>query len=186
MNSVTFKSASKAFSLSALKCGWMYSDNASYIARIAATGHSGDINTLGVVATQAAYTGGEPWLAELVAYIDANHDFTEKYLREKAPLIRYTKAQGTYLAWLDVNPLIAKLGAVEKAAAATRQRPAGARPVTASMLVQEFLVKQAKVQINPGSAYGFVGEGRMRMNLATSRKTLALALDNIAGALRRL
>ncbi len=186
MNSVTFKSASKAFSLSALKCGWMYSDNASYIARIAATGHSGDINTLGVVATQAAYTGGEPWLAELVAYIDGNHDFTEKYLREKVPLIRYTKAQGTYLAWLDVNPLIAKIGAVEKAAAATRQRPAGARPVTASMLVQDFLVKQAKVQINPGSAYGFVGEGRMRMNLATSRKTLALALDNIARALGRL
>ena len=186
MNSVTFKSASKAFSLSAMKCGWMYSDNADLIARIAATGHSGDINTLGVVATQAAYTGGERWLAELVAYIDGNHNLTEKFFREKAPLIRYVKAQGTYLAWLDVSPLIAKLGLVEKAAQATSKRPAPARPITPTMLVRNYLVKEAKVQINPGSAYGVGGETRMRMNLATSRKTLELALNNIAGALGRL
>ena len=86
MNSVTFKSASKSFSLSAMKCGWMFSDNADYIARIAATGHSGDINTLGVIAARAAYTEGEDWLNQLVAYIDDNHDFVENFLRANVPL----------------------------------------------------------------------------------------------------
>ena len=173
MNSVTFKSASKAFSLSAMKCGWMFSDNADYIARIAATGHSGDINTLGVVAAQAAYTGGEDYLTQLVAYIDSNHDYVENFVRSEIPLIRYRKPQGTYLAWLDVRGLVAKLG-----------NPSGT--LTPEQHAQEFLVKQAKVQINAGSNYGVNGAGRMRMNIATSRRTLELALTNIAGALRKL
>ena len=174
MNSVTFKSASKAFSLSALKCGWMFSGNGDYIARIAATGHSADINTLGVVAAQAGYTGGEAYLTQLVAYIDGNHDFVEKFVRAEIPLIRYQKPQGTYLAWLDVTGVVAKLGG------ASQSKP------TAEQRLQDFLVKEAQVQINAGSNYGAHGAGRMRMNIATSRRTIELALGNIAGALRKL
>jgi len=186
MNSVTFKSASKSFSLSAMKCGWMFSDNADYIARIAATGHSGDVNTLGVVAARAAMSAeGEEWLAQLLEYIDGNHDFAGKFLKENVPLIRYPKAQGTYLTWLDVSGVVDKIGAKEQAEEANRGRPPGAGHVTPEMIVQDYLVKEAKVQINAGSAYGLAGEGHMRMNIATSRRTLELALTNIASALRR-
>jgi bifunctional pyridoxal-dependent enzyme with beta-cystathionase and maltose regulon repressor activities len=38
--------------------------------------------------------------------------------------------------------------------------------------------------VNAGAAYGVGGEGRMRMNIATSRKLVELALNNIAGALK--
>jgi cysteine-S-conjugate beta-lyase len=103
MNSVTFKSASKSFSLSAMKCGWMYSENGAYMDRIRATGHSGDINTLGVVAAQAALNEGEAWLGELVRYIDGNHEFVARYVKAKLPEIQYEKAEGTYLAWIDVS-----------------------------------------------------------------------------------
>ncbi len=185
MNSVTFKSASKAFSLSAMKCGWMFSDNGDYLAKIAATGHSGDINTLGVIASRAAYTEGEEYLNQLVAYIDGNHDFLANFLRDKVPLIRYEKAQGTYLAWLDVSGVVTRIGAREQAAEANRGRAAAARPITPEMIVQDYLVKEAKVQINAGTSYGIVGEGHMRMNIGTSRKTLEMALTNLAGALRR-
>jgi cystathionine beta-lyase len=184
MNSVTFKSASKSFSLSAMKCGWMFSDNADYVARIAATGHNGDINTLGVIAAQAVYAEGEDWLNQLVAYIDGNHDFVANFLGENVPLIQYAKAQGTYLAWLDVSAVVAKMGAKEQAEA-NRERAAVARPVTAEMIVQDFLVKGAKVQINAATSYGLGGEGHMRMNIATSRRTLEVALTNVASALRR-
>ena len=54
------------------------------------------------------------------------------------------------------------------------------------MIIQDFLVKQAKVQVNAGNNYGQAGNGRMRMNLGTSRKTLELALTSIATALDRL
>jgi cystathionine beta-lyase len=174
MNSVIFKSASKAFSLSAMKCGWMFSDNGDYIARIAATGHSGDINTLGVVAAQAAYSGGEGYLSQLVTYINGNHDFLETFVRSEIPLIRHKKPQGTYLAWLDVSGVVGKLGGATQGTMTPEQR------------VQDFLVKEAKVQINAGSSYGLNGAGHMRMNIATSRRTLELALTNIAEALRKL
>lgn len=44
-------------------------------------------------------------------------------------------------------------------------------------------LKNAKVQLNPGSSYGTGGAGHMRMNLGTSRKLVQLALDNMARAM---
>jgi cystathionine beta-lyase len=165
-NSITFKSASKSFSLSAMKCGWMFSDNAEYLAKIVATGHSQDFNTLGMIASLAAYTGGEDWLNQLLVYIDGNHAYVESFIRANMPLVRYEKAQGTYLAWLDVSRVTERIGGDTKT-------------------VEQFFVKNAKVQINSGLAYGRAGADHMRMNLATSRKTLGLALTNMAEALKR-
>ena len=52
-------------------------------------------------------------------------------------------------------------------------------------MVERYFVKQAKVQMNAGASYGLGGEARMRMNIATSRKLVELALSNIAGALKK-
>jgi bifunctional pyridoxal-dependent enzyme with beta-cystathionase and maltose regulon repressor activities len=87
---------------------------------------------------------------------------------------------------VDVSGLIERIGASAQAAKLNQGRPAGARPVTAEMVVQEFLVKQARVQINAGTNYGQAGTGRMRMNLGTSRKTLEMALSSIASALQKV
>ncbi|MGH9335411.1 MAG: MalY/PatB family protein, partial [Vicinamibacteria bacterium] len=101
-NSLTFQAGSKTFSLAAMKSAWFFSTNPDYLERVKAN-HRADINTLGVVANQAALTDGADWLDQLLPYIDGNHDFVEGYLREKVPLVKYTKAQGTYLAWLDAS-----------------------------------------------------------------------------------
>jgi cystathionine beta-lyase len=93
------------------------------------------------------------------------------------------KPQGTYLAWLDVSQVVDKIGAKEAAAEINRKNPA-AKPVTPETIVERYFVKHAKVQMNSGSSYGVGGAGRMRMNVATSRKLVELALTNIAGALR--
>ena len=45
-------------------------------------------------------------------------------------------------------------------------------------------MKIAKVHMNQGASYGAGGENHMRMNIATSRKTLELALNNLANALK--
>jgi cystathionine beta-lyase len=186
MNSITFKSASKSFSLSALKCGWMFSENPDYIARVRASGHSQDFNTLGMIASQAAYHQGEDWLNQAVAYIDGNHDFVASFIRANMPLIAVAKAEGTYLAWLDVSGVIERIGAKELAAEANKKAGASKRAVTAEIIVERFFVKNAKVQINAGTAYGYGGAGHMRMNIATSRKTLELALTNMASALKKV
>ncbi len=181
-NSITFKAASKSFGLAAMKSAWMFSYNEDYIARVKVN-HRPELNTFGIVANQAAYAGGEEWLNQLVEYVDGNHDFVEGYIRANMPLVKYTKAQGTYLAWLDVRAALDKIGANELAAEANRNRAASTKPVTPEKIFEEYLVRHAKIQMNPGTSYGLGGAGHMRMNIATSRKTLEVALSKVAGAL---
>lgn len=44
--------------------------------------------------------------------IDGNHNFVEAYVKGKLPLVHYSKAQGTFLAWLVVSEVIDKVGRV--------------------------------------------------------------------------
>ena len=177
-NSVTFKAVSKTFSLAAMKVAYFFSTNPEYLEMVRAK-HRANTNTLGVVANQAAMTEGDDWLDQLLVYLDGNHSYVEQYLREKVPSIKYTKAQGTYLAWLDVSELATQIGAAQKAEEASANAP---RPVTPENIVSSWLVDNAKVYVNAGSGYGPGGEGHMRMNLGTSRTLITQALDNISAA----
>jgi cystathionine beta-lyase len=181
-NSVTFQSGSKTFSLAAMKVAWFHSPNAEYFEKVQEQ-HMAQTNTLGVVAQHAALRGGAEWLDQLLAYLDGNHDYVEQHLRDNVPQIRYNKAQGTYLAWLDVSQVAEAIGAADKAAAASETEE---EPVTPEDIVVRWLVENAGVYTNPGSNYGPGGEGWVRMNLGTSRQLIKLALDNIAEAMHSL
>ena len=174
-NSLTFKAASKSFSISTMHSAWFFSTNREYLARVKANNQS-TLTPLSMAANRAALTEGDEWLDQLVPYIDGNHDLVEAYVRDEIPHIRYKKAQGTFLAWLDISEALDKTGAKE--AAADRGRG------TAEGIFERWLVENAKVQLNPGASYGTGGTGHMRMNLGTSRKLVQLALDNMARALR--
>ena len=54
------------------------------------------------------------------------------------------------------------------------------------MILERWFVEKAKVHLNPGSSYGTGGAAHMRMNLGTSRKLIAKALDNMSAALAKL
>jgi cysteine-S-conjugate beta-lyase len=181
-NSITFKAASKTFSLAAMKTAWFFSTNPELLKKVKAN-HRADISTLGVVANQAALMEGAPWLDQLLPYLDANHEFAERYIREKMPLVKYTKAQGTYLAWLDVSPVVDRIGAKAKAAEASKTSE---KPVTPEMIFQKWLAENAKVVVTPGPEYGTGGEGYVRMSLGTSRKLIELALNNMSSAFAKL
>lgn len=177
-NSLTFKSASKSFSLAAMKVAWYHTTNPDYLERVKSNTRA-DLSTLGMVATQAALNEGEPWLDDLLAYLDANHDFVESYIRDKMPLIGHVKAEGTYLAWLDTSSLAARIGAEETAA---RESAQATDPVTPEKVVQRWFAKRAGVFLNPGSSYGTGGGGYMRMNLASPRRVVETALERMAEA----
>jgi cystathionine beta-lyase len=180
-NSLTFKAASKSFSLAAMKHAWFFSTNPDYLARVKAN-NKADLTTLGMVANRAAITEGEDWLDQLLTYVDGNHEFAEAYIKANVPLVKCVKPQGTYLAWLDVSQLQEKIGAKEKAAEANKNSQ---KPVTPEQIVERWLVENAKIHLNAGSSYGTGGAGHMRMNLATSRRTLELALNNLAAAVKK-
>jgi cystathionine beta-lyase len=178
-NSITFKAASKTFSLAAIKVAWYFSTNPDLLQRIK-TNSRADVTTLGLVANHAGMTEGEPWLDQCRAYIDGNHDLVESYVRDRIPLMQYKKAQGTYLAWLDVSQVVDKINAKEIAA---KESESSVDPVSPELVVQRWLAENARVYLNPGSTFGTGGAGHMRMNIGTSRGMLRHALDNIAAAL---
>jgi cystathionine beta-lyase len=181
-NSITFKAASKSFSLAAMKAAWFFSDNMDLISRVKANNRA-DITSLGMIANRAVLTDGEDWLNQVVEYIDGNHTFVEKFIKERIPLVKWVKPQGTYLAWLDVSQVVDKIGAKQQA---QEQSNSSGRQVTPEQIVERYFVKTAHVHMNAGSSYGLGGANHMRMNIATSRKTLEQALTNLASALNNI
>jgi len=182
-NSVTFKAASKSFGLAAHKTAWFYSTNPELIKQIKVN-HRADLNTLGIVANQAAYSGGEDWLNQCVDNIDGNQAYAVDFIKKNIPAIKAYHPQGTYLMWLDVTALADKIDAKGQSEEYNRTKAANAPSRSPEQIVERWLVKNSRVQLNAGTSYGLGGANHMRMNVATSRKTLEKALNNIASALK--
>ena len=173
-NSITFKAATKTFNLPASKNAYWFSTNPVYLER-ALKNQRADINTLGVVANEAAYRHGADWLDQLLVYIDGNHRFVEDYCRTKLPQVRYTKAQGTFLAWLHFDDVMDAAGVVE----ASRASQSTDSPMSETQMFEVWLAEHCHIQLNHGEDYGKGGRRCMRMNIGTSRRLLKLALDNL-------
>jgi cystathionine beta-lyase len=179
-NSITFKAASKSFGLAAMKCAWYFSSNKDLFAATKANNHP-DLTTMGMIASKAAYSGGEEWLNQCVDYVNGNHDLVQSYIKANIPLIKtYAKAEGTYLVWLDVSQVAEKIGAKEKAAAEVK----AGKTTSPEQIVERWFIKNAGVALNPGHTYGPGGANHMRMNIALSRRTLQAALNSLASALK--
>jgi len=188
-NSVTFKAASKSFGLAAMNCAWFFSTNPDIFKAVVRQNRA-DLSTLGMIANKAAYAGGEDWLNQCVSYINGNHDFVDNYFKTNnmAGMLKpLGKAQGTYLMWLDATALTAKIGAKQMAA---DERKLGklnvmGKPYSDGDMVERWLARKCGVVLNAGTSYGKGGENHMRMNIATSRKTLKVALDALSDACKK-
>jgi len=178
-NSLTSKAITKTFSMPASKNAYWFSTNPVYLERVKVN-HRADINTLGVVANEAAYKHGRDWLDQLLVYLDDSHQFVEDYLKENLPQVGYTRAEGTFLSWLHFNEIMDEVGVVEKSLASQGTD----KPMTETQAFEAWLVDQCGVQLNDGEGYGKGSERSMRMNIGCSRKVLAEALNRIAGAIK--
>lgn len=124
--------------------------------------HVGNYNPFSIAAFEAAYRGGDAWLDSLMVYLAGNRDFVRDYLARRLPAIRLIEPEGTYLLWLDCREL-----------------------KMSDEALREFFVVQARVGMNPGTAFGQGGSGFMRLNIASPRSVIAEALERIAQAFRK-
>lgn len=180
-NSLTFKAASKSFGLAAHKLAWFHSTNPDLLARVKVN-HRADLNTMGIVANQAAITQGDEWLRQANEYVDGTHDMVVNYISDKIPMIKVHRAQGTYLTWLDVTAVAEKINSKQLAADYNKSKAANLPNLTPEQMVERFFVKYAKVHLNQGAGYGTGGANHMRMNIGTSRKLVETALNSMANA----
>lgn len=118
------------------------------------------VNSIGMVACQAAYTHGDNWMDEAMAYIAGNKDYVRDFLNTNLPQINMTESQGLYLLWLDFNSL-------------------GLSPEE----LEQFLLHKAKLWLHQGYNFGEEGRGFVRLNIACPRATLEKAMDQLASAI---
>ena len=147
---------SKTFNLAGLQISniWIPNEHirTAFLKEIDRSGYS-QLNSLGLVACQAAYASGEEWLEQCRKYLWDNLIFLRDFLKKHIPEIKLVEPDGTYFAWLDCSGL----------------------GLSQSQL-NDFIANRAKLWLDAGHIFGGDGGQFQRMVLACPRATLEQAL----------
>lgn len=161
--SVTATAPSKTFNIAGLQISNIFIPNQTlrreFKKLIAATGYS-QVNTLGLVACQAAYEEGNEWLLELKDYLKGNLDYVRHFISSRIPQVKLIEPEGTYLIWLDFR----ELGMSKEE-------------------LSDLIVNKAKLWLDDGSIFGEYGIGYQRVNIACPRIILKQALEQLEEAI---
>ena len=126
-------------------------------------GGSGCLPFFARAATMAAYNEGGAWLDKLLEVIDGNFNYLYSFVKERLPMLKVTRAEGTYLAWVDMRAL--GMNAEE---------------------LESFVLNKAYLALDEGYIFGDNGKGFERWNLAMPRALLKDALVRLEKAVKSL
>ncbi len=115
-------------------------------------------NAFASVAMQAAYTAGEPWLKDVLYYLEENVSLVREHLKH-TPNIKLIEPEGTFLLWIDFRGL-------------------GLTPDD----LTAFLRTKAGWATTRGQAFGVEGNGFARLNIACPKARLYTALIQLSNA----
>lgn len=164
--SVVCTAPSKTFNLAGLQVSniWIPGTEVRkrFVREIDRSGYS-QLNTLGLVACQAAYAAGGEWLEQCKVYLRDNLNFLRDFIAARIPQIKLVEPEGTYFAWLDCSGL-----------GLSRQE------------LDDLILNRAKLWLDAGHIFGGQADQFQRLVLACPRETLKQALDRLEQAVRAL
>ena len=118
-------------------------------------------NSFGYIAAEAAYTGGHDWYEEMKTIVYGNYQYMKKTFAKELPDVVVSSLEGTYLAWIDMRNYV--------------------KPEE----MTQFMQDTCGLAFDYGDWFG--GEefaGFIRMNLATSKENVELAMQRIVENLK--
>ncbi|MDR1678405.1 MAG: pyridoxal phosphate-dependent aminotransferase [Prevotellaceae bacterium] len=157
-NAVIATAPSKTFNLAGLQVSNIFVKNEDLRNKLQAEiGRSGyhQLNTLGIIACQSAYTKGGAWLDELKAYLTENIRLVQEFLEKRLPKIKLVEPQAMYLLWLDFSEY----------------------GLTQTELDRR--IEKAKLWLNGGTMFGAEGKGFQRINIACPKSVVLEALERL-------
>lgn len=157
-------SASKAFNLAGLKCALMVTalDETSAVVRGLPVEVEWRTGQFGLLAAVAAFSAeSDEWLDGLLRTLDENRVLLEDLLAARLPGARYRIPDAGYLAWIDLSAL-----------------EWGDNPA-------RRILKDARVALHFGPAFGAEGAGHVRLNFGTSPEIITEAIERIAALVGR-
>lgn len=161
--SLTAHAASKTFNIAGLASSTMIISNPCIreaFEKLLKALHVDMGNLFGFAATKAAFTHGDQWLEQLLAYIDNNIAYTKSFLDNHLPRIHMHQPEATYMIWLDFSAF-------------------GFADEELSRVLEE----KAGLGLSPGHVFGPGGSGFMRLNVACPLSQLQTALEKMRSAL---
>ncbi|MCR2826697.1 MalY/PatB family protein, partial [Microbacterium sp. zg.Y909] len=159
----TVTSASKTYNLAGLKCAVMVAASDRTAAVLTALPAEVEWRTglFGALANVAAFSPeSDPWRESLLAALDANRRLLAELLDEHVPGARYRIPDAGFLAWVDLTAL------------GWGDNPAAK------------ILREAKVALHYGPAFGEQGAGHVRINFGCSPEVLREAVERIGALVR--
>ena len=158
--SITFVAPSKTFNIPGLGSSVCYCPNEQLRKRFFGYLDGYEVangNIFAYVGAEAAFSQGEEWLGQLLAYLQGNVDCLRSFLAERMPQVAAVLPEASYLAWLDFSALGLDHDDL-------RSR----------------LLNCAHVALNDGTTFGGNDyRGCFRINIGCPRATLLEALERI-------
>ncbi|MDN3454507.1 MULTISPECIES: MalY/PatB family protein [unclassified Psychrobacter] len=161
-NVVSLTSMTKTFNIAGIKGSMIFAKDAALIKKISQQQHLNDeyeLNLFAYTAMRVAYEQGGEWLAQALAYIDANIDVTVQFLEAHLPKIKIMRPEASYLIWVDCSAYAEDDQALYDT------------------------LRAAKVELSAGFKYGNEGHLKMRINVACPRALLLEGLTRMHAAL---
>ena len=157
-------SASKAFNLAGLKCALMVTahDATSAVVRALPVEVEWRTGQFGLLASVAAFSEqSDAWLDGLLHTLDENRLLLDRLLAQHLPGARYRLPDAGYLAWIDLTAL-----------------DWGDNPA-------RRILREAKVALHYGPAFGAEGAGHVRLNFGTNPEIITEAIERISALVAR-
>lgn len=153
---------SKTFNIPGLVSSWMVIKNPNLRRDFYQWLEVNEFNApvmISTIGAEAAYTHGERWLDEMLAYVEDNIRFVVDFLAVNVPAVKCAVPEASFLVWLDFTAL-----------GLDQQQ------------LMDLLLDKAHLALNDGSMFGSQGNGFMRLNVGTPRCVLCQALEHVAEA----
>ncbi|GAF51603.1 MalY/PatB family protein [Psychrobacter sp. JCM 18900] len=161
-NVVSLTSMTKTFNIAGIKGSMIFAKDKALIKKIGQQQQLNDeyeLNLFAYTAMRSAYEKGDEWLAQALAYIDANIDLTVQFLEAHLPKIKVMRPEASYLIWVDCSAYAEDDQALYDT------------------------LRAAKVELSAGFKYGQEGHLKMRINVACPRALLLEGLTRMHAAL---
>ena len=164
--SITFGAPSKTFNIAGIVCSYAVVPDDELRKRFYGwieANEMGAAPIFSAIALTTAFRHGEEWRKQMLAYIEGNIDYVISFCTERIPQIKPLRPQATFLVWLDCREL----------------------GLDHDSLIDLFINK-AGLALNDGETFNPGGEGHMRLNIGTSRKTLREAMEKLEQAIKTI
>ena len=164
--SITFSAPSKTFNIAGVVSSYAIVLNEqlhhSFFSWLEA--NEMDMATIfAMVATEAAFSEGEPWRQQMLKHIESNIEYVEEFLKQHLSQVKIIRPQASYLAWMDFSGL----------------------GLEHSQLI-DMLINDAHLAMNDGAMFGKSGEQHTRLNVGTQLQTLEQAMQQLKQAIDKL